>query len=62
MRGSRLQAGIWFPALPQPAAIGMGLMMLGAIAMHLKIKDPLMKALPAFCVLVLCALIAFLPA
>ncbi len=57
-----LIAGIWIPRLVQPAAIGMGLMMLGAMAMHLKIKDPLMKALPSFCILVLCAVIAFLPA
>ncbi|MGI8431815.1 MAG: DoxX family protein [Chthoniobacterales bacterium] len=57
-----LIAGIWIPQLVQPAAIGLGVMMLGAMAMHLKIKDPLMKALPSFSVLVLCAVIAFLPA
>lgn len=56
-----LIAGIWFHWLTQPAAIGLGLTMLGAIAMHMKIKDPLMKALPAFCVFVLCAVIALLP-
>lgn len=42
-----LIAGLWFPLLVRPAAIGMGLMMLGALAMHVKIKDPLRKSLPA---------------
>ena len=35
-----LLVGIWVPALVQPAAIGMGLLMLGAFAMHLKVSDP----------------------
>lgn len=55
-----LIAGIWFPLLVLPAAIGMGLMMLGAVAMHVKIKDPLHKSLPAAGLALLCALIAFL--
>lgn len=55
-----LIAGIWFPLLVRPAAIGMGLMMLGAVAMHLKIKDPLQKSLPAAGVALLCALIVLL--
>ncbi len=38
----------------------MGLMMLGAVAMHVKIKDPLHKSLPAAGIALLCALIAFL--
>ncbi len=55
-----LIAGIWFPLLVRPAAIGMGLMMLGAVATHLRIKDPLQKSLPAATVALLCALIVFL--
>ena len=55
-----LIAGIWFPALVRPAAIGMGFMMLGAVAMHLKIADPLKKSLPAAGVAVLCLLIVLL--
>ncbi len=55
-----LIAGIWFPLLIRPAAIGMGLMMLGAVAMHLKIKDPLQKSLPAAGIALLCGLIVFL--
>ena len=55
-----LIAGLWFPLLVRPAAIGMGLMMLGAVAMHLKIKDPLQKSVPAAGVALLCALIVLL--
>lgn len=42
-----LLLAVRFEALAQPAATGMGLLMLGALAMHLKVKDPLHKALPA---------------
>jgi len=55
-----LITGIWFPVFIRPAALGMGLMMLGAVAMHLKIKDPLQKSLPAGGIALLCALIVFL--
>jgi hypothetical protein len=55
-----LLAGIWFPNLVQPAAIGLGLLMLGAFAMHLKVKDPISKALPSIAVLAICAAIALL--
>ncbi len=48
-----LLAAIWFHSLSQPAAIGMGLLMLGAFIMHLKVKDPISKALPSIAVLVL---------
>lgn len=55
-----LIAGIWFPVLIRPAAIGMGLMMLGAVAMHLKIKDSMHKSLPAAGIALLCGLIVLL--
>jgi hypothetical protein len=53
-----LMAAIWFPHLTQPAAIGLGVLMLGAFVMHLKVKDPIKKALPAIAVLGMCATIA----
>ena len=34
--------------------------MLGAFVMHLKVKDPIKKALPAIAVLAMCAAIALL--
>lgn len=48
-----LIVSIWIPALVTPSAIGMAVLMLGAIAMHIKVKDTLKKSLPAFSMLVL---------
>jgi len=53
-----LFAGIWLPALSRPAAVGLGILMVGAAAMHFKVKDPLQRALPALGMLALCVLIA----
>ncbi|MBK1790860.1 DoxX family protein [Persicirhabdus sediminis] len=49
--------GLWLPGLRQYAAGGMVLMMLGAIANHIKVKHPISQSFPAILVLVLCALI-----
>ena len=55
-----LVVSIWVPSLVLPAAGLMALLMLGAIAMHLKINDPLRSSFPAFSFLVLSlVLIAF---
>ncbi|MDX1418993.1 MAG: DoxX family protein [Rubricoccaceae bacterium] len=48
-----LLIGIWVPSLVGPAAAVVVVLMLGAIAMHLKVKDPLMKSLPAALVLLM---------
>ena len=53
-----LIVGLWVPALTKPAATGMALLMVGAIAMHFKVGDAARKSLPAFVVLSLCVLIA----
>lgn len=55
-----LLASIWMADLAQPAALGMATLMLGAFLMHLKVKDPLSKALPSLAVLAMCLAIAFL--
>lgn len=55
-----LIVAIWIPRLAAPAAIGLGLLMLGALAMHLKVKDPIRKSLPALTVLALCVAIVLL--
>ena len=49
---------VWLPALIRPAAIGMAVLMLGAMSMHLKVRDPLKKSLPAFTLLVLSVIVA----
>lgn len=54
-----LIAGIWLPALVLPAAVLICILMLGALAMHARIGDPLKKSLPALGMLVLCGLIAW---
>ena len=53
-----LIAGIWLPVLTKPAALGMVILMLGAVLMHFKVKDPLKKSLPAFTLLTLSSIVA----
>ena len=53
-----LIAAIWIHPVAQPAAIGLGVLMLGAFVMHLKVKDPIKKALPSIAVLAMCTAIA----
>lgn len=53
-----LLAGVWYPVLTLPSAVGLAVLMLGAVAMHFKVSDPPLKALPAFTMLVLCVLVA----
>ena len=53
-----LIVGIWVPVLIRPAAIGMAVLMLGAVSMHVKVKDPPLKSLPAFTMLVLSLVVA----
>jgi len=55
-----LIAGIWVPLLTKPAAIGMAILMLGAVSMHIKVKDPVKKGLPAFSLFILCLVVALL--
>lgn len=55
-----LFAGIWFPFLTRPSALGLSFLMLGAILMHLKIRDPLKKILPASLLFLLCLFVAYL--
>ena len=52
-----LLVGIWVPLATVPAAIGLGVLMLGAVAMHAKVSDPLRKSLPALSMLALCLIV-----
>jgi len=49
-----------YPALETYSAFGIGVLMLGAVGMHIKVKDPLKKSFPAFTFLVLSLAIAIL--
>ncbi|NBV85886.1 MAG: DoxX family protein [Verrucomicrobia bacterium] len=52
-----LLAGIWFPILVQPASAVIAVLMAGAIVMHFKVRDPLLKSLPAGIMLALSAFV-----
>ena len=52
-----LLVGLWFPALVFPCGVGMTILMLGAVAMHVKVHDRPIRALPALVMLVLSVLI-----
>jgi hypothetical protein len=53
-------AGIWQPFLVVPAASLLILLMIGASAMHLKVKDPFEKAVPSLLMLGIAIAIAVL--
>lgn len=42
-----LVAGLWNPQCALAGAVVMTVLMLSAVAMHLKVRDPLLKAIPA---------------
>jgi len=54
-----LLAGVLFPAVTFYGAIGMAGLMLGAVAMHAKVKDDLKKTAPAAAMLLLSLVVAF---
>ncbi len=51
--GIALLAGVWVPALVLPAAGVVAVLMLGALAMHVKVGDPLIRSVPAALMLVM---------
>lgn len=48
-----LLLGLAVPALTPVGAFGMAVFLLGAVAMHVKVRDPLLKALPSGTLLLL---------
>jgi len=60
--GITLILGLFLPGIAvYPAGI-VSILMIGALAMHVKVHDPLKKSVPAASVLALCALILLSPA
>jgi uncharacterized membrane protein YphA (DoxX/SURF4 family) len=57
-----LLLGIWVksPDLVRPPALVVAGLMVGALAMHAKVKDPLTKSLPALAMLLMCVALWFL--
>ncbi|BCS35123.1 hypothetical protein TBR22_A43490 [Luteitalea sp. TBR-22] len=56
-----LLAGLWMAVPVRGAALVVLGLMLGAIAMHVKVGDPLMKSVPAVLMLAMCGGIVLLP-
>lgn len=54
-----LIAGIWIHGIVLPAAALISILMIGALAMHIKIGDPVKKSLPALGMLALCLAISW---
>ncbi len=54
-----LIAGLWMRITVFPAALVISFLMLGALAMHLKVRDPLKKSLPALSILTLSLIICW---
>ena len=52
--------GIWVPELIKPPALIVAALMVGALAMHAKVKDPLTKSVPALLMLLMVVAIFFL--
>ncbi len=51
--------GIFVPAATEPAAIGLATLMGAAVVMHVKVRYPLLKSVPAFSLLLLCSFILY---
>ena len=56
-----LIAGLWAPVVVVPTALMICALMLGALAMHLRVGDPVQKSMPALLVLALSLVIAMAP-
>jgi hypothetical protein len=50
--------GIWYLEFLIPASLLMAFLMLGAQYYHVKVKNPVMKFIPSFVLLILCLFIA----
>lgn len=53
-----LIAAVWFAGLRQPAAVTLALLMIGAVLMHVRVHDPLVRSVPALGMLALSAFVA----
>ena len=53
--GIALIAGLWLPALVLPATAVVSGLMLGALAMHIKARDAIVKSVPALLMLAMSA-------
>ena len=45
--------GFWVPVVVYPASALLVLLMVGAVSMHIKVRDPFIRSLPALLMLVM---------
>ena len=57
--GTLMVVGIWYPIAAAIAGAMLVVLMGGAILMHLKVKDPLLKSVPATCFFLLSCYVVF---
>lgn len=55
-----LLAGIFYPILRAPAALGLAILLAGSVSMHIKVGDPLIKSFPAALFMTMSLVIAYL--
>lgn len=55
-----LMAGVYFEELVSPSAIGIAVLMMGAILMHIRVQDEPIKSFPAFLLMAFSLLVLFL--
>lgn len=60
LAGVVLLASLWWPMPARLAAVVVAGLMIGALLMHAKVKDPVLKFVPALAMLVMCSGIAVL--
>lgn len=49
-----LLVGLWRPFIVPEVILALSILMIGAISMHIKVKDPFVRFIPALCMLALC--------
>jgi uncharacterized membrane protein YphA (DoxX/SURF4 family) len=59
LSATALIVGIWYPYFVGPAALVLFLMMVGAVLMHIKVRDSFKRALPSL-VMLLISLVIFI--
>lgn len=55
-----LIAGLWIPVVVKPAATVLAVLMIGAVSMHVKVRDAFIKSVPALLMLVMAIIVVIL--
>lgn len=55
-----LVVGLWIPAVVVPAAAVLAVLMVGAVSMHVKVRDALIRTVPALVMFVMAIVVVYL--